>query len=168
MHAANVCLEQTACWIFDWLFLLDAYDKSFFNDKIYPLTFAWRERYVAAIEAAKKSAPQPTELAGPDAVSKVLGSSFQDSDSALKVEADPEGLKRGDEVEMWPLDTGFNAKDAGRLVKLDTNEAVVQAKSEQGGTEVRIHYPRWNFGIQRAGEGKQQANGGDGEFVTLN
>lgn len=149
----------SACWIFDWLFLLNSYDEKFFNKSIYPRTFAWRDRYNAAIEQAKKDAPTPTELSGDDAVTKVLGSNFQDADRELKVQADPTGFQQGEEVEMYPIDTGYNSKDKGRLVGLDAHEAVLQARSQRDpGVEVRIHHPRWNFAIKKAG----------GEFVTLN
>lgn len=148
---------RTACWIFDWLLLLDSFDVAFFSPKTYPKTFAYRDRYAAAIQKAKESAPQPPELSGPDAVSKILSSGFQESDAELKVEDDPEALKKGDEVEMWPVDTGFGRKDAGKLVGLNVNEMVVSTRSQQDeGKEVRIHYPRWNFEIKKA------VNGGDG------
>jgi len=168
----GVCV---ACWIFDWLLMLDSFDPDFFNPQIYPKTFAYRDRYVAAIARAKKSAPEPTELSGPDAVSKILASGFQESESELKVEDDPEVFKKGEEAEMCPIDTGFASKDGGKLVALNVREAVVSTKSQQEGKEVRIHHPRWNFEIKRTGGG---AGGGDGErngdgeedghFVTLN
>lgn len=105
-------------------------------------------------------------------MSKILGSEFLEPDAELKVEDDPEGFKEGEEVEMWPVDTGFNRRDRGRLVKLGVHEAVVQRGSgRDGAREVRIHYPRWNFCIQRVGEGDggQNGMGGEnGEFVSLN
>ena len=69
----------------------------------------------------------------------------------LKVEADPEGLKEGQEVIMYPIDTGYNTKEKGKLVGLTSHEAVVSSKSKQGGKDIRIHYPRWNFAIEPAG-----------------
>ncbi len=134
-----------ACWIFDWLFLLPgAYDESFFNKKNYPKTIAWRDRYNEAIAAAKEKAPKPTELDGKDAVAKILSSPYTDN---VKVEADPIGLKEGQNVEMYPVDTGFDRKDSGKLVGLTSSEAVVEARSNEGGKDIRIHYPRWNFEI---------------------
>ena len=67
---------------------------------------------------------------------------------------------------MYPTDTGYNYKDSGKLVGLGANEAVVSTKSNQGGEEVRIHYPRWNFEIEKAGQ-KKGASGvdeGKGDF----
>lgn len=139
-----------AAWILDWLQQIDAYDAKFFSAETHPKTFAWINRYSAALASAKESAPQPTELSGPDAVARVLGAGFQEDDKELTVEEDPEGFEAGDEVEMWPVDTGFDRKDGGKLVKLRVNEAVVAKRSLQEGKEVRVHYPRWNFAMKKA------------------
>ena len=108
-------------------------------------------------------------------MSKILDSSFRETDKELKVEADPEGFKQGEHVEMWPVDTGYSRKDGGELVKLDVREAVVRTRSrgeQQGAKEVRIHYQRWNFEIRRVSpEGKGEVNGGEDEedgVLTLN
>jgi hypothetical protein len=37
-------------------------------------------------------------------------------------------------------------------VGLTGREAVVSKVSGEGGKEVRIHYPRWNFVVEPAGE----------------
>jgi glutathione S-transferase len=152
-----------AGWIFDWLFQLPgSYDEAFFNEKTYPKTYAWLERYKNAIAAAKERAPKPSELEGKDAIKKVLSSPFTDD---VKVEKDPLGLQEGDEVEMFPKDTGYDRKDSGKLVGLNAREAVVEAKCQDGSKEVRIHYPRWNFEIVRrkAEMRPRQAHGGSFE-----
>lgn len=83
-----------ACWIFDWLFQLPgAFPEEYFSAKKYPKTMAWRDRYNAAIAKAKENGPKPTELEGPDAVSKILGSGFLEDN--LTVEEDPSGLQQG-------------------------------------------------------------------------
>lgn len=46
---------------------------------------------------------------------------------------------------MYPVDTGYNSKDSGKLVALNKGEAVISTMSKQDGKEIRIHYPRWNF-----------------------
>ena len=135
LTSTSVCVPL-ACWIFDWLFQISAYDPTFFNPETFPKTFAWRERYSAAISSAKEKAPTPAELEGKDAVSKVLNSGFDESE--LKVHPDPTGLKAGEEVAMWPVDTGYNCKDEGKLVGLSSWEAVVSSRArEDEGKEVR-------------------------------
>ena len=168
-HTHDTDHVRTACWIFDWLFQLpNAYDYAFFNRKTYPRTIAWRDRYNAAIAAAKEKAPTPSELKGPDAVSQILNAGFQESDAELKIESDPQKIQEGDEVEMWPVDTGYDRKDSGRLVRLDVNEMAVRTLTQQDGKEIRIHYPRWNFDIKKAVEEEETNEDADGEFVTLN
>jgi len=135
--------------------LPNAMPDEFFGTRCYPATRAWLSRYDDAVAKAKEAAPQVSELKGPAAVEKVLSSSFQDED--LRVESDPLALKKGEVVNMWPIDTGYNRKDSGKLVKLTANEAVVATKTQQGGKEVRIHYPRWNYTIASAGKGTSGA-----------
>lgn len=138
-------------WIFSWMLSLpNAMPDAFFGAKRYPKTRAWIDRFDAALAKAKESAPQPDKIDGADAVKQILGSGFV-SDKELKVEEDPEGLKEGQEVEMYPIDTGYSRRDRGKLVLLNSHEVAVQAKSEQGGKDVRIHYPRWNFSVKAAG-----------------
>lgn len=63
---------------------------------------------------------------------------------------DPSGLQKGDEVEVWPTDSGSNHRDRGRLVKLDGGEIVVQGRTG-GGKTVRIHAPRHGFRVRKVG-----------------
>lgn len=147
-------IRVVACWIFDWLFQLpNAYDEAFFNKDQYPKTIEWRERYNAAIAKAKEDAETPPELEGKDAVEKILSGPLI---ANPKVNPDPIGMKEGEEVIMYPIDTGYNAKDSGKLVGLGAHEAVVSTTSKQGDKEIRIHYPRWNFEIERPGAGGDQ------------
>lgn len=147
-----------ACWIFDWLFQLpNAYDEAFFNKNHYPKTIEWRERYNAAIAKAKEDADTPPELEGKDAVNKILNGPLTANPT---VNADPIGMKEGEEVIMYPIDTGYNTKESGKLVGLGAHEAVVSTKSKQGDKEIRVHYPRWNFEIERQGAG-------GGQFLPL-
>jgi hypothetical protein len=129
-----------------------AMPDAFFGTNIYPKTRDWLSRFDSAVATAKESGPQPTKLEGPAAVKQVLSSNFV-SDKELKVENDPEGLKEGQDVEMYPIDTGYSRRDKGRLVLLNSNEVAVQSKSAEGGQEVRIHYPRWNFSVKAAVSG---------------
>ena len=43
---------------------------------------------------------------------------------------DPTGLKKGQVVEVWPTDTGFNHKDKGSLVALSGSEIVIESKTQ--------------------------------------
>ncbi|KAK3670229.1 hypothetical protein LTR78_009884 [Recurvomyces mirabilis] len=151
-----------SCWIFDWLFQLPgAFPDDFFGKQKYPKFHAWRDRYSAAIEKAKEVAPKPTELEGKDAVKQILAAGFVDT--SPKVEADPSGLKDGEEVDMYPNDTGYNRKDTGKLIKLTSSEAVISTKSKQDAKELRIHYPRWNFTITPTSRRSETNGHADGQ-----
>ena len=65
---------------------------------------------------------------------------------------DPLGLKKGQDIESWPIDSGFNHHDRGKLVSLTSKEVVLASQSKVGGQEVRIHHPRWNFRIRAVSE----------------
>jgi hypothetical protein len=66
---------------------------------------------------------------------------------------DPSGLRKGDEIEVWPIDSGFSRKDRGRLVRLDSSEIVVESKTSNG-KDVRIHAPRHGFRVRKVGKAK--------------
>jgi hypothetical protein len=132
--------------------LPNAMPDEFFGAKRYPATRAWLSRYDDAIAKAKKEAPQVSELEGPAAVESIPASSFKDED--LRVGGDPLGLKKDEVVSMWPIDTGYDSKDTGRLVKLTADEVAIATQSEQGGKEVRIHFPRWNYTVASGGKMK--------------
>ena len=62
------------------------------------------------------------------------------------------GLRKGQLVGSWPVDTGFRHKDVGKLVKLDKDELVLEVEGE-GGKTVRVHHPRWNFRCKAVEDG---------------
>jgi hypothetical protein len=99
------------------------------------LQLAYRERYFAAVAAAKERAPTPAELSGAEAIKKVLSSNFVDDN--LSVNPDPLDLQEGQIVEMFPVDTGFNAKDSGKLIGLGKDEAVIETRTREGEKEIR-------------------------------
>jgi hypothetical protein len=72
---------------------------------------------------------------------------FAEKESSVK-EDDPIGLKKGAEVEVWPIDTGIGHRDHGRLVGLTRDEVVLSVKPEVEGKEVRVHFPRTSFRIK--------------------
>ena len=119
----------------------------------YPKVYAWIDRFEKAIKTAQASAPKPITLKGADAVSHVAQAEFSEPEGEVDGN-DPLGLKKGQDVESWPVDSGFKHHDRGRLVSLTTIEVVLAAQSKIGGKEIRIHHPRWNFRTRAvSGEG---------------
>ena len=66
---------------------------------------------------------------------------------------DPLGLKKGQDVESWPIDSGSRHHDQGRLVSLSSREVVLASQSKIRGKEVRIHHPRWNYRVRAVNAG---------------
>lgn len=127
--------------------LKGALPRTLFTKEKFPKVFAWIDRFNNAIATAKGSAPKPTTLKGAEATQHVTQADFSEAEGPVD-ETDPLGLKKGQDVESWPIDTGFAHHDRGRLVSLTSKEVVLAAQSKVGGKEVRIHHPRWNFRIR--------------------
>lgn len=123
-----------------------------FSREKFPKVYAWIDRFDKAIEKAKKFAPKPTTLKGADAVKHITQADFSEPEGQVD-ESDPLGLKKDQDIESWPVDSGFRHHDRGRLVSLDPKEVVLATQSKIGGKEVRVHHPRWNFRT-RAGSGE--------------
>jgi len=145
-------LGDVAIWPFHWLLgLKGALPEDLFSKKLYPRTYAWIERFSAAIAKAKASLPKASPVKGDEAVHLIAQAGFAEVEGDVE-EKDPLRLKKGQEVEVWPTDTGFKHRDCGRLLCLTKNEAVVAAKTKVSGKEVRIHAPRAGFRIEAVRE----------------
>ena len=151
----NFCFlmqSATAVWPFHWLQgMKGALPPALISEKQYPKVFAWMDRFTEAVSAAKSSSPKPTTLKGAEVLRHIIQADFVDSQKSVDSN-DPLGLKEGQEIEVWPLDSGFRHHDRGRLVALTSDEVVVASQTKMGGKEVRIHCPRTNFRIQVVSE----------------
>lgn len=145
--------DVNSVWPFHWLLELPgALPPHLFSAEIYPNVYAWIARFRSALETAKASAPKPVTLEGADAVKHVTSADFAEKE--LRIDGDdPLGLKEGQDVEIWPTDTGFRHKDRGRLVGLTRDEVVIEVQSKVGGKVVRIHAPRSGFKVQAVQDG---------------
>lgn len=145
-----------AVWPFHWLLeLKGALPASLFSKEKFPKVYAWIDRFSEAISTAESATPQPTTLNGAEAVKHVTQGEFCENE--LDVDAsDPLGLKKGQDVESWPIDSGFKHHDRGKLVSLTSKEVVLASQSKVGGKEVRIHHPRWNFRIRAVSGGGEK------------
>lgn len=114
-----------------------------FSAKNYPNTFAWRERYQKASEAAKAKLGDRPVIEGPEAAKRIIGSEFHEQKLVVD-ETDFIGVKKGAEVEVWPLDdhSGHKTREVGELVGLTHQEAVIEKNTQHGETRVRVHLPR--------------------------
>lgn len=147
---------RLAIFVFDWLNgLKDALPKDLISDKQYPKVFAWIQRFNGAIKAAKAAAPKPTTLKGDEAAKRILAATYAEAEARMD-EQDPINLGRGEDVEVWPTDSGSRHHDRGLLVCINEEEIVLQPHSKNGEQDIRIHFPRTNFRISPAKAGQSK------------
>lgn len=79
-------------------------------------------------------------------------SEYAEGVESSKIE-DPTGLKIGEDIQVWPIDSGFGSKDRGKLVRLDGEEVVIE-KVNAKGTVVRVHAPRHGFRVRAVDNAK--------------
>ena len=137
-------MHTLAIWPFDWLKgLKGGLPSDLISEKQYPKVFGWIARFNKELSAAKAKAPKPTSLKGQEAAQRVLAAEFADKDIGVST-ADPLGLRPGQQIDVWPLDSGFNSRDAGSLVGLNDEEVVIE---KVVGNNIRVHFPRTGFRI---------------------
>ena len=139
-----------AVWPFHWLRgLKGALPPAYISATQFPRTFQWIERVDGAVRAAAKANGPATKISGADALKLIAASGFAEREGDVKVDGDdPSGLKKGDEVEVWPTDSGSSRRDRGVLIGLGRVEIVLEGQME-GGKEVRIHAPRHGFRVRK-------------------
>lgn len=144
-------IDGLAVWIFDWMIgLKGTLDPTLISTHTHPRVFAWVSRFRNALSAARSAAPEPPPtLTGRQVLEQLhMMSSTPFAEPEGDVDAsDPLGLQRGEEVLVYPTDTGVRHRDRGRLVTLNAEEVVLQRATADGRFEVRIHFPRTNFRV---------------------
>ncbi|THV44818.1 hypothetical protein BGAL_0573g00040 [Botrytis galanthina] len=139
-----------AVWPFHWLTTLPgALPAPYISVQQFPKTFAWIARFDQATRLAAKTLPKPKVLSGAEVLEQVSASDFVEKDEGVD-SLDPTGLLKGQEVEVWPIDTGMNRRDRGFLVGLSTKEIVIESQTREG-VKVKIHTPRHGFRIRGVG-----------------
>jgi glutathione S-transferase len=139
-------------WTFHWtisksLPLWGALEKEGAIDKKqFPKTFAYVDRFADALAKKQQENGKPERLSDEEAIRTILDSEFFEPEGGVD-EGDPLKLKKGQLVEIFPIDSGFNHHDKGELVSIGVNEVVIESKPEVGDGVLRIHYPRTNIRI---------------------
>lgn len=141
-------LDIEAAWLIRWLKHVPGAIGDYLSAQKFPKTWAYIDRFDKAVANAEADMPAPVTLRDEETVEAVLQMGLDQSVQEEVESDDPTGLHEGDEVEIWPIDSGFRNKDRGTLVKLSPHEAIVK-KTVQG-KDVRLHCPRWGFWIAKA------------------
>lgn len=103
-----------------------ALPPSLFGRDNFPKVYAWIDRFSSALKAARNSAPKVVTLKGPEAIQHITQAEFAEPGGEVDAQ-EPLGLKKGQDVESWPIDSGFNHRDRGQLVALTRQEVVLKA-----------------------------------------
>jgi len=136
-----------AVWVVHWLTgLKGALDEEVVSRGKYPLVYAWVDRFQKAVKGTVGE--KPRTLSGEEAKRVIAGAVL--AEDGANVDGDEPivkiyGLKEGDVVEVWPVDSGSAHVDIGRLVGLTAREVVIE-------TDVgfRVHAPRHGFRVRPA------------------
>lgn len=153
-HNSSDTNTNPAIWPFHWLAdLPGALPKDVISPIQFPKVFAWIERFRSALAQAKASAPKQVKVNGEDVVKYMQTAKFAESVGEVAAN-DPLGLKPGDEIEVFPIESGFQNRDRGTLLTLTPNEVVVGKKMNAGGSPIRVHYQRWGFRIIKISDSK--------------
>jgi len=133
-----------AIWIVHWLLTLKgALPEEMVSKSSFPKVFAYIDRFDQAVKSAKSSGPRPTSLKGKAAAEQILASNFAESEGDIE-HGEPQKLRKGDQVEVFPTDSGFSHHDKGVLLSLNSQEIVIGL--ENG---LRLHTPRTGFRVQQ-------------------
>lgn len=144
-----------AVWPLHWLNgLPGALSSDQISKTQFPKVFAWIERFDEAVNASGQNLGKVPTVSGEEAAQTIVHSSYFEGSANEVVQTEPLvkalGLKSGDNVVVFPLDTGSSHKDLGILVRLDGKEIVFETKTDlQGSPAVRVHAPRHGFRIVR-------------------
>ncbi|CAI0646160.1 unnamed protein product [Colletotrichum noveboracense] len=147
-----------AVWLVHWLTgIPGALPKEYISAEKFPKVFAWIARFQKQISAAKKAAPKVETVSGDEAAKIVTASPYNEPEG--KVETNDAlvaaaGLKAGEEVVVWPTDTGATHKDSGKLVSINGDEVVIEVSGEKG--SVRVHTPRHGFRVEKLDSFKER------------
>lgn len=144
-------------WLLHWLRgIPGALPKDVLSEQQFPRVFAWIERFDQAVKAAAQKVGQAPTVSGEDAARIIVGAEYVNRDDGFGQVAPEEPvakaleLKKGENVVVYPLDTGSAQKDSGVLLSLDGNEVVFETRATIKGTPaVRVHAPRLGFRVVR-------------------
>lgn len=137
-----------AVWPFHWLLdMKTAVPGNVISATTFPKVFAWIARFNDAIKKAQEAQPKPARVKGSEVVEYMKTARF--AEAVGEVDAnDPLGLRAGDVVEVWPIESGFSHKDRGKLLSLTPSEIAISKTMKSGG-EIQIHAQRWGFRIKK-------------------
>nr|BBG28478.1 putative glutathione S-transferase [Aspergillus versicolor] len=137
-------------WPLHWLFSIPgAVPKEHITAEKFPKVYSWVERFEKAVGEARKGLRRPQTVSGEKVAAWLGKAGVEDQDEARVEQNDPvvkaQGLYQGQEVLLWPADTGANHKTKGKLVGFTSREITLD--TTEGEVSVRVHAPRHGFRV---------------------
>ena len=126
----------------------DALEKDLISETLFPKVNAWVERFREAVEAATKKNGKAELMSDKDAIDTIVSSDYFVPEG--QVDLDPLHLKKGQMVDISPVDSGSSHHDKGELISLSLKEVVIKKEVPNGRGQIRVHFPRINFSIKAA------------------
>ncbi|KAJ9617041.1 hypothetical protein H2200_000762 [Cladophialophora chaetospira] len=143
-----------AIWTFDWALqehqhMIQDLEKDTISEELFPKTFAYVHRFRKAMAGKQEQNGKIEELSAEKAIESILSSDFFEPEGEIDPR-DPLKLRKGQLVEVYPIDSGFTHHDKGEVVSIGVKEVVISSKPKEGEGRLRLHFPRVNFRIQPA------------------
>ncbi|OCT45830.1 glutathione S-transferase [Cladophialophora carrionii] len=147
-----------AIWTFDWALqekghMFEYLEKEVIGEDQFPRTFAYVNRFRRSMAKKEEQNGIPEALSSTDAVKRILASDFFEKEGTIDPR-DPLKLRKGQLVEIWPVESGFTHHDKGELVSIGVKEVVISSRPNVGEGRLRLHFPRVNFRIKPVEESK--------------
>jgi hypothetical protein len=148
--------DSIAIWPFHWLVSMPgALQASYISKDQFPRVFAWIQRFDNAIKEAKAAGQKPVRIKVEELIAHLSKSRFYEPVGEVDAQ-DPTAFKAGDEVTVWPLDSGTSHRDTGKLLSLTPNDIVIAKRTNVDDLEIHLHMPRWGFRIVKGTQGQGQ------------
>jgi hypothetical protein len=126
-----------------------ALQSTYISQNQFPKVFAWIDRFKDALRQARAAGPKPVIIKVDELIKQIAGSRFYEAVGEVDAN-DPTALKAGDEVTVWPIETGSGHKDSGKLLGLTPHDIVISKRTKVDNVEIHIHMPRWGFRVVKA------------------
>jgi len=125
-----------------------ALQSTYISANQFPKTFDWIKRFQEALKEAKASGPKPALVKIEEVVKHMGQSRFYEPVGEIDAH-DPTALKAGDDVTVWPTDSGSSHRDSGKLLGLTPHSIVISKRTKvDENLEIHLHAPRWGFRVK--------------------
>jgi len=111
--------------------------------------FAYIKRFRETLKQARVAGPKPVIVKVDNLIKHMASARFYEPVGEVDAH-DPTALKAGDEVTIWPVDTGFKHKDSGKLLGLTPNDITISKRTKVDNLEIHVHAPRWGFRVAKS------------------